>query len=103
MQAQRILVDGGKLVQIGAETFRFDLKSADAPSDSGPMPGGAPETQPVRPHCAAGCRRYLESSRLALALAERELSGEAGFWKLGSSAMAPVRWPASRWRSALHG
>ncbi len=43
VQAQRILVDGD-LVQIGAETFRFDLKSADAPSDSGPMPGGAPET-----------------------------------------------------------
>jgi pSer/pThr/pTyr-binding forkhead associated (FHA) protein len=42
VQAQRILADGD-LVQIGAESFRFDLRSTDAPpSESGPMPGEVP-------------------------------------------------------------
>ena len=56
VQAHRILTDGD-LIQIGAESFRFDLRSADAPSELGPTPA-APRDQPVRPHCAAGCGRY---------------------------------------------
>ena len=70
VQAQRILADGD-LVQIGAETFRFDLRSTDAPSDSSPIPGGAPETsqyaRAVPP--GAGATGKL---RLALALADRD-------------------------------
>ncbi|HEY7502615.1 MAG TPA: FHA domain-containing protein [Gemmatimonadales bacterium] len=73
VQAQRLLADGD-LVQIGAESFRFALRSADPPSDAGPMPGGAPETSQyarVLP-LGAGATGKL---RLALALAER------GSWK----------------------
>ena len=70
VQAQRILADGD-LVQIGAESFRFDLRSADAPSDSGPMPGGAPETSQYARAVPLGAGA-TGKLRLALALAERD-------------------------------
>jgi hypothetical protein len=74
VQAQRVLTDGD-LVQIGAESFRFDLRSADAlPSDSAPTPGDAPETSQYARTLPPGAGA-TGKLRLALALAER------GSWK----------------------
>lgn len=71
VQAQRILADGD-LVQIGAESFRFDLSRADTPpSDSSPMPGEAPETSQYTRTVPLGAGA-TGKLRLALALAERD-------------------------------
>ena len=71
VQAQRILADGD-LVQIGAESFRFDLSRADTPpSDSSPMPDEAPETSQYTRTVPLGAGA-TGKLRLALALAERD-------------------------------
>ncbi|HEY8198003.1 MAG TPA: FHA domain-containing protein [Gemmatimonadales bacterium] len=71
VQAQRILADGD-VVQVGAESFRFDLRSADAPPpDSGPIPHDAPETSQYPRTVPLGARP-TGKLRLALALAERD-------------------------------
>ncbi|MGZ8391585.1 MAG: FHA domain-containing protein [Gemmatimonadales bacterium] len=70
VQAQRILTNGD-LVQIGTESFRFDLRAADAASDPVPIPGDAPETSQYArtPPPGTGPTGKL---RLALALAEHD-------------------------------
>ena len=71
VQAQRILADGD-LVQIGTESFRFDLRTADAPpSESDPMPGEVPETSQYTSAAPAGAGA-TGKLRLALALTGRD-------------------------------
>ncbi|HEY5940652.1 MAG TPA: FHA domain-containing protein [Gemmatimonadales bacterium] len=94
VQAQRILADGD-LVQIGAESFRFDLSRADTPpSDSSPMPGEAPETSQYTRTVPLGAGA-TGKLRLALALAERD-SWKSRALRLARPWDSMARWLCAR-------
>jgi FHA domain-containing protein len=92
VQAQRILADGD-VVQIGAHSFRFDLRSPDAPTVSpGQALYDAPETSQHAPTVPLGART-TGKLRLALALAERSSwRSRMGTWirRYGPSEVAGI-------------
>ena len=92
VQAQRILADGD-VVQIGGHSFRFDLRSDEAPP-AGPAQTlhDAPETSQYARPAPLGARATGKLG-LALALAERDSwKGRVGTWikRYGPSEVAGI-------------